>query len=366
VRSTVAPPDAWLAALLCGEPPRRQPVPDPVRLVGAAIRHGVLPLLAEQAARARADWPPELQVPLMEAARAVSAAALVQERELEKILDALQAARISPLLFKGAALAYTHYGRPCLRPRADTDLLIDPADRATVHEVLRSSGYARPPIATGDFVSHQALYVKRDALGLVHALDIHWKIANPQVFADLLTFGELAAQATPLPALGPGVRGVAGVHALLLACLHRVAHHDDESGLLIWLYDIHLLAAGLSPGELQRFVRLAREKQARAVCAAGLRRARVRFDTAVPPFVLDELDRAAGSEETARFLRPRRRKVDILRSDFARLSWRGRLQLLREHLLPPAGYVRAMYAGSRLPLPLLYAHRIARGARRWF
>jgi len=48
-------------------------------------------------------------------------------------------------------------------------------------------------------------------------------------------------------------------------------------------------------------------------------------------------------------------------------SAKDRARLIREHLLPPAGYMREVYArGSRAPLPWLYARRLAFGARAWW
>jgi hypothetical protein len=52
--------------------------------------------------------------------------------------------------------------------------------------------------------------------------------------------------------------------------------------------------------------------------------------------------------------------------DLRALRWRERVQMMRELFVPPADYMRDTYApGSRLPLPLLYVRRIARGAGRW-
>jgi len=60
------------------------------------------------------------------------------------------------------------------------------------------------------------------------------------------------------------------------------------------------------------------------------------------------------------------RQVDILKSDLAATPWPSRLQLLREHLFPPASYMRQRF--PRCPsmlLPLAYACRILVGAPRW-
>jgi hypothetical protein len=62
-----------------------------------------------------------------------------------------------------------------------------------------------------------------------------------------------------------------------------------------------------------------------------------------------------------------RRKVDVLLSDLRALTWKERSKLVREHLLPPAKYMRETY-GVQTPalLPFYYVWRIVRGAREWF
>ncbi len=54
----------------------------------------------------------------------------------------------------------------------------------------------------------------------------------------------------------PAPRDLPPPHALLMACVHRVAHHFDPP-TLIWLYDIHLLASSMSEDDATRFVALA-------------------------------------------------------------------------------------------------------------
>jgi hypothetical protein len=46
--------------------------------------------------------------------------------------------------------------------------------------------------------------------------------------------------------------------------------------------------------------------------------------------------------------------------------WRDRARLLREHLLPPASFMRAKYgAAPAVALPALYAHRVVAGGVAW-
>jgi hypothetical protein len=60
--------------------------------------------------------------------------------------------------------------------------------------------------------------------------------------------------------------------------------------------------------------------------------------------------------------------VDVLLSDVTALpDWRARARLVKEHVFPPAAYMREAYGISgRGWLPALYIWRFATGARRWF
>ena len=83
---------------------------------------------------------------------------------------------------------------------------------------------------------------------------------------------------------------------------------------------------------------------------------------------LRQLVARGGQEPTAVYLRPQLRKVDVLVSDLRALpDWRSRLTLLREHVFPPADFMRQTYSGSpRALLPALYAWRFIEGAGGWF
>jgi hypothetical protein len=284
-----------------------------------------------------------------------------------RLVDAFQQAGIRCLLIKGAHLAYTHYAQPWLRPRCDTDLLVAPADRERAGVALRTIGYVPSIQVSGSLVAHQLQYQRRDRFGLTDAIDLHWKITNPHLFADILTFDELATASRTIPQLGESARGPSNVHALILACVHRVAHHQN-SDLLIWLYDIHLLVSAMTPEERGEFVALARAKGLRLICASGIDFARRRFGGPRAADWYDQLLSGSGDEvePTAAFLRQGVRRVDILLSDLRNVSgWTRKARLIREHLFPPAAYVRARY-GPHTPIVFAYVDRVATGVGKWF
>jgi hypothetical protein len=201
--------------------------------------------------------------------------------------------------------------------------------------------------------------------GAQFACDLHWRIADPQAFADVFDFETLASAAVPGPAPGQWLAGP--VHALLIACLHRVAHHHDADRLL-FLYDIDRLATRFSPDQWDAFAAEAVAKKIRAVCARGLDLAAQLLGTPVPAAVRARLTGPGPLEPTARYLTGALRRVDILRSDLEQMAgWRPRARLLREHLFPSPEYISARYGTNHpLLLPLFYADRIVRGAGAWF
>ncbi|MFI5280415.1 MAG: nucleotidyltransferase family protein, partial [Gemmatimonadales bacterium] len=69
---------------------------------------------------------------------------LVRGREITRVLGALHARGIQPILLKGTPLAYSVYDAPALRPREDTDLLIRFEDCDIVRQVMRGLGHAAP------------------------------------------------------------------------------------------------------------------------------------------------------------------------------------------------------------------------------
>lgn len=336
-------------------------------LVGRADWHGVLSLVADRL-RESAEVPLGVRARLREHASRHLAADLLREADMRRALAALREAGIGALLMKGAHLAYCWYERPDLRPRLDTDLLVAFGERAAADEILRGLGYQVPGHTSGELLSYQTPYEKWRDGRRIHVFDVHWRVANPQAFGSVLLYEELVREAVPVPQLGLCAQGLSAAHALLLACVHRVAHHFD-SNRLIWLYDIHLIASGLTSMDWERFLVLVERRKVAAVCRRGLDRARQCFETAVPTYVAGDarLSAPASPEATAVYVGPPRRHLGNIISDLQALpSWRNRLQLIREHVFPPRQYMRDVYArSSRAPLPLLYATRAVRGAWRW-
>jgi hypothetical protein len=297
--------------------------------------------------------------------RAAAVLEALRANELRRVLTVLADTGIRAILLKGAALAQTHYRRPELRPRSDSDLMIPANAREDVIRALVPSGYHRAHEIDGELAVGQFHLVKTDADGLQHVLDVHWRVSNVLAFAATLTYDELFRDAIAVPSLGPSALSACTIHALLIACVHRVAHHGDTSNLL-WLYDVHLLARALTPADGEAFAALAVERRMRAVCVRTLTLAQNAFGTIDEEWAHSLASEDATYEPSAAFVGGGMRRADILKSDLAATAWTNRFQLLREHLFPPQSYMRYRYPHCPvLLLPFAYASRIVAGAPRW-
>jgi hypothetical protein len=307
------------------------------------------------------DWPGDLCADLAREARAGVVKELLRGREVTAALAALAREHVQPILLKGTPLAYDVYSAPALRPRDDTDLLVRREVLDAVCRAMTELGYTAPPSSGGEFVLCQFSLEKQDRFGVAHAFDFHWKISTQSVFAELLTYDELAGDAVPVPALGPHARAAGPVHALLLACVHPVMHHQNVERLM-WIYDIHLLASRLSAADFERFADLAVAKRVSAICARQLDIARSRFGTSIPDDLPLRLASVPEPEASAAYLRHGRRWHHEFISSMRGLPhWKARLRLVREVLLPSPQYMLDSY-GFTSPLgfvllPALYVHR---------
>jgi hypothetical protein len=357
---------AIVARALCDPagPPPDWSETDIAAVVAAASRHRVFLLLGWllRDAGALDEWPG-----LAEAFKRAEQQALsvdcVREAELATVLHELDAAGGRPLLFKGAAVAHTHYPAPHVRVRADSDLLMTEGDLPVLEGVLRRLGYIRPVETSGALVSYQSHYQKTDRYGVTHALDIHWKISNLQALANCLTHAELWNCRVPVVPLGPSAMTVDAPHALLLALIHRAGHHPGSRNLL-WMYDLHLLDNRLTADERQQFRAIVAARGLDSIAAEGLGVARRSFGDPA----LDALDEAAhGPSDNSGGLARRWTHAEVLRLDLQALpDWRTRGRLLREHLLPSSSYMRAKYGvRSNVMLPALYIWRVLHGMPGW-
>ncbi len=358
--SPTRPVASWILHSLAGD---TAPPPAPETETPAwwklADEQGALTLLCARLAESGViqALPLPLQERIKRQQRSAIATDMLHEAELSEVLQALAAHHLSPLLLKGADLAHSLYPAPHLRPRCDSDLLFAArADAERAWGVLQGLGFRRPLSVASEHFSHQ-FSCHRNTSGGGFTLDIHWRISNKPLFAQALGFAELAPEARPIPALGPHARGLAPVHALLFAAMHRIGHAAEGSAnRWIWLYDIHLLAAGLDAPGWTRLAQLAKRKGLSGILLDGLQAAADHFETAIPLAIRQQLERQARGERfgAADFASPLR----VQWADFRALpGLHARWGFIREHLRPDPAYMRKKYPQSQAPLAWLYLRR---------
>ena len=356
---------ALVARIIAGE--RVEPTGrewDPVTIASVAEHHGVGAILWEATAGAAM---PSVHGALDATVRAAIAREVFVQREVRAVTAALADGGVRALLLKGTALAYTAYPQPWLRPRTDTDLLVGAEDAPAASHALSGLGYERTDaITSGTLVSHQWAFERHDAHGVRHVLDLYWKIVNPHMLADALTFDDLWAGSSVVHSLGNAAHAPAPGRSLALACIHRAAHHHGHERL-VWLYDIHLLASPFGEADWEAFGELAVSRGVAAICLDGLQAAGDALGTVVPAPLAARLGAAAAREPARRFVTGALNRRGVLLSDLAVLpAWSDRVRLLREHAFPPAAFIRRRYGVTRpIWLPALYVRRLLTGAYKW-
>jgi hypothetical protein len=343
-----------LRLALVGEQSRWPPLSD--EDVQALCEHGVAPL-AYAVARV-----PELRDAAMKAA----AVEPLRLDDLREVLAALADAGVRTLLMKGSALAYDVFDSPDLRPRGDTDLLVEPAAFADARAALLAIGFEERLTSGDEHGVRQQGFARVDRFGVEHMYDVHWAIANTPVFADVLRLDEI--EAVPLPRISEHAFALPRVEALLLACIHRVAHHHDSERLL-WLCDIDLLRARMSADDHARFWRRAADRRVAGVCARSIELAEEWLGREPAHCAEDYLgdNELAQSEPSRRFLNRRITYGGVTLANLRALPWRARFQRLRQLAFPPASFMQQSFPSrSRAALPWLYVYRGARGVARLF
>jgi len=344
---------ALLAKLMHGERPTTSAGALPEDVVASALRHGVLPLVYAGlgASRREHDGLDALRAALAALARTEAAVDVIRVAACRNLLQELHDAGLPVLVFKGGALALSHYPRPDLRPRDDTDLLVEESQLAALDTSMRNMGYRKSLAASGRLMSHQCLYTGIDGRGIRHNFDVHWRISNRHRYARVFSLGELLERSRPIAGHAALARCPCPVDALLIAALHRASHRGTDR--LVWLYDIHRLLAAMKDDELGELAERAAAKGLTDECRTAIAGARYYFDrgTGAPPAVPDGV-----------------RTIDIWLADLKALpSWRARLALLKEHAFPPAEYMRRDCGeGNRLILPVAYLARGLRGSLKLF
>jgi hypothetical protein len=276
--------DLELAALASG------PIDWP-GLVELATREGTAPLLHGHLHRLELleRLPIATRRRLTEVVRSVWAANAVLAHHWGEATAALRQAGVDTLTLKGMALANVVYAEPGLRPMADIDLLVRPADCARALATLRDLGYRTPGEAADRLgASRSFAELVRDGT----RIDLHWHAARYLRFEGVVEVDHdgLWSRARSL-ATAEGRSLMLSPEDLLL---HLVLHLTlgSDFARVLWYADIDAVVRRFA-GELdwERLVREADRWRVRALTGWALGVATGSFGTPLPPRLLDRLGR---------------------------------------------------------------------------
>ncbi len=290
----------------------------------------------------------------------------IKKSELSCVLNALDDyAQITPLIYKGAVLAYREYPAPFDRPRLDTDMLIHKDQRKQVEDVFTHLGYKPILCSDTNILSYQQAYIKIDDFKVQHVFDVHWSISNRELFKNILTHQELLSRAEPLVPLSSKAMVFSRVDSLLMGCIHPVMHHHDCEDKT-WIQDIILLSKKMSKENWQQVIELAKDKGILKILYRGLRLASENSRDSVPTFILAELRKYNLYEPTQIFLEGNLSDYRIMAMDLmAKPDFASRFNYLSAVLFPPKDYLLAKYNANnyffRIFWFILYLRRFVMG-----
>lgn len=289
---------------------------------------------------------------------------LLKQKAITELFSAFEQAGLSnSILFKGSALAYTIYSQPWLRPRSDSDCLIDHNDYPGFTQVLEKLGYQKQFAIEGKHISYQNSFSKK-LVGQVNMnIDLHWRINNRQTLANSFDVHELIKESQSLSVLSNAIKIPSTVDSLLIASLHRLGHHQNEERLT-WLHDIHLLASELTQSEWQQLCDKADYKKIAGITLDALQYCQSLLDTKIPSFAVSALEIHAREKEPSQvFLNRELPEWKIFLYDLRGLKgWQNKLRLIIENFFPNPDYIRQKMNTNNIMVA--YLRRITRGLRR--
>jgi hypothetical protein len=210
---------------------------------------------------------------------------LRQEPGIQHVLSLLREAGCSPVVLKGAAVAYSRYVRPEFRSFADLDLLLLPDELGRANLALLAAGFddsAAFPMPDGHhhlpplFAPHREIVV-----------ELHSTVFEARCpFAISIT--EWIARAEPTTILGQSVRMLSATDALLHTCAHLSYGHSYLRYPLRSLTDILALTQH-GDVEWSALVRRAHLAQMNGAVVWPLAVARAWLGAPIPTSVIQQL-----------------------------------------------------------------------------
>jgi hypothetical protein len=179
------------------------------------------------------EMPASLSDSLREALRVQTFAGLRLAGQSLRAVDAVAAAGLPVLLFKGVALSAASTGSLTARGAGDIDLLVRPEDVPAAHDALTAAGWEGEPMPpAGRWRSwYLAMRRERSYVNEASSIDLHWRIGwhtRPLPSAAILLdrAGSVAFADREVPTLAPP-------DAVAAACYHATVDRYARLKLLV-------------------------------------------------------------------------------------------------------------------------------------
>ena len=213
------------------------------RFAQIALRQGLAPVVHVGLAGLGVRAPEDVQARL----HAWHAMALLRtkaglEPNLVRTLETLSSQGLSPIVLKGADLAYTAYPKAHYRTLADIDLLLEKDQIAAADQALRAAGYTAVSVDLGPGHQHLPPYMSPDG---TFRIELHRRLIaerNPY----LLDLDTVVARAQFRRLAGVDTRVLSRVDSLVHVCVHLAFGHRYEWYSLRTLVDILALTTAPS------------------------------------------------------------------------------------------------------------------------
>ncbi len=227
--------------------------PDPamnwVKVVDLARQHGMASLLYWRAGH---HFPAKVREGLQRDFYVAAARAMVTERRLASVLEALRAASVPALVLKGAAIA-AWYPDPALRPYGDLDVLVPWTQLDEAVEALQALGYhCTYSRAWSLKYGYDLPMASDDGLSVV---ELHWRLDYPEGIGHL-PVRDLWERAVPYTLGEQAGLQLEAVDMVLHLCAHAAIKHRAHLGLRP-MCDLAQITRGWEPVEWETLARRA-------------------------------------------------------------------------------------------------------------
>ncbi len=261
--------------------------PDWERLIGAAARHGVLPLLREHLGDLDVV-PGPVRETLRRLAARIARHNLMLAGVLLDVLELFGREGLPALPYKGPVLAASVYGNLALRPFADLDVLVHPEDAPRARALLTDHGFRFVPEASGldeaaAIARGREYRFERDP-GVL--LEVQWRVVSASDGWRKFSLAPLWARLRETTLARRTVAALGPEDRLAVLSLHG-AHNQWVR--LKWIVDVAEVVRGEAVGWEALFSN-AEAWGIRRPVLLGLALARDLLDAPLPPEVRARLD----------------------------------------------------------------------------